>query len=146
MSSRPVKPQEVIKIDGDAEYTQHMYATQAGDGADQDAITSITVHHDAYLMGISLECRCSLVANNDYFIIELSKSGNYQADENDNPDTLLVMAQHFSLVTDGASAVGRGKEFRTKIFFRAGERIYLNQNVTSGKTAVSFATFYWRNL
>lgn len=140
----PTKKQTVLQVDADTEYTQHIFATSAGNGAAQDAIESVIVHHDAYLVGINMDVRCSLAANNDYYIVEVSSSGNYQAETSDQPNTMMVQAQHYSLATQGAGAVGKNSFVPTKLFFRAGDRIYINQSATSAKTTQIFVTLYWQ--
>ena len=141
-----VRKKETIKIDGDAEYTQLLTTTHACDGTEEDAVATITVHHDGYLMGVHLASRMGYTTNGEYYNIELSKSGNYQADTSDNPDTLAVQCTSFQLATQGASIAWSLSMFRTKIFFRSGEKIYLNCKGSDGRTINAYATLFWQDM
>ncbi|GAH30422.1 unnamed protein product [marine sediment metagenome] len=141
-----VRKQEVLKIDGDAEYTQLIQVEHACDGSQEDAVATITVHHDGYLMGIQMSSRMGFTTNGEHYVLELSKSGNFQAFDSGNPDTLCVHNTSFQLATQGATVTSVISSLRTKIFFRAGERIYLNAFGAASRTVNGSAVLFWRNL
>lgn len=139
------KKKQILAIDGDAQYTQLIYDATACDGAEQDALTSITVHHDSYLVGIAFATRFSTNAANEYCLAELSRSGNFQGQTSDNPDTLAMICCDHSIVTSGGGNMAGNTFIKTKIFFKAGERIYFNQFGTDAVGSQKAAVLYWES-
>jgi hypothetical protein len=132
-------------VDRDSMYTQLLeYDQIAMTAGDQDAVAQVTVHQNAYLKGIQLATIANLEAANSTAQIELSRSGNTQLDANDNADTLATHDHYQST----ASAAGGGQislstHIPCKIFFRAGDKIYLNARVAGNVTTSARAVLFW---
>ena len=141
------KKKEYLKTDADQEYTQYVtvYDHTVGASAEDDAVEVITVHHDAYLMGIELTGMMNFTAADDYYLIELSQSGNFQGWTNDNSDTIMVvMNRAEGTFANGMTSGARTITIRTKIFFRAGDKIYINVGGTPAKVVYAAAVLFWQ--
>lgn len=138
------KKLRMIEIDAEAEYTQTIADDTAFNGSEQDSLTTVTVHQNAYLMGIQFSGRFAATALAKNGTVELSRSGNYQGNTSDNPDTLMVIQADISGLTSGATQMAQNVSIRTNIFFRAGDKIYLNQFGDTGVGAQKIAVLFWR--
>lgn len=117
----------------------HMYTqtvavvNHTGTAADEDAVTSVTVHQNAILIGVIGFVKETNAAG--YANIELSASGNYQLFTTDNPDTIM-----------GLHAVAATAQHQNSIGlcipFLAGDKIYINVNASAHVCDATF-TLYW---
>ena len=134
-------------VDADVEYTQTI-AIPAKEqvAASLDAEATVTVHQNAYLMGFELAVGSHDDGDETAIRVELSRSGNEQIEISDNPDTIAIASLYGTLATQGAANKSISVQARTKIFFRAGDKLYLNA-LLEVPSAVHFwanAILFWR--
>lgn len=122
-------------------YTQTIYKAITCDGNDQDAETNVTVHHDATLKAIHYAVDPAFTTTADFCVIELSESGNYQADTSDNPDSLAVVMS--SIVGTAANSSKNGSIENLNIPFIAGDKIYINSRGTNTRVVKAMFILVW---
>jgi len=126
-------------------YTQTLTVDQhTHDGTNEDAITSITVHHDGILVGIQYFCYLNASATDDFVLWEISKSGNMQGFVSDNPDTLAVLGVRQEVVTTGGGNTSITGFTPMTAAFRSGAKIYLNAQGTNLKVSSIVAILHWQ--
>lgn len=105
-------------------FTRQIYAHVTSADTIVDAAATITIPTDCFLIGITHSIIHSASATGENATSEISTSGNYQGDVNDQPDSLHVIrsqsiaAANVQALNDSISGL--------RIPFAAGERIYLN--------------------
>lgn len=137
-------PRKRGKLPKGQTYVQTMAGTTVTDGTDQDGVTSVTVHHDAFLVGFTFNMAYVAAVDNEKAKAELSQSANYQADSNDNADTLAILMVQYSLLTTGAiNSIDRVTKENIRIPFFAGDRVHINQNGSTGLDLYAACTLHW---
>lgn len=117
------------------------------DGSEEDSVVNVTVHHDARLIGIKAYLMMNTTATDDYCLVEISDSGNFQAFTNDNSNTLLLVGSRFEIVTSGgANMYAESEVFGIDIPFLAGDRIFVNLIGTNTKIVDVHAILYWESV
>lgn len=138
----------MMLIDADIQRTQLLgIRSHTMDGTAQDAVKSVTVSRDSYLKGISLAVSAAISAVGELYNVEISKSGNCSTDAAaENSDTLVILSQHIQGGAAGAITNALNQFIPTKVFFRSGEKVYLNIEGTNGRDIDVFAVLFWEDL
>lgn len=111
--------------------TRTIVASSTGTNAAQDAVQSILGVEDVFIIAINATLNWQTAAANDGGIVELSFSGNYQADTNDNSDSIMIMDTELRLLTSGGNQQSINSNISgIKIPWYAGDKLYVNVNGT----------------
>ena len=124
---KKIAARTALMVDADVEYTQTLQIPETViTTGSYDAVATATVHQNAYLVGVQHSIGTHDSADNCTVRSELSRSGNEQITVSDQGDAISIIGVFTGTVTDGMATKTMVSQFRTKIFFRAGDRLYLN--------------------
>lgn len=137
----------LLAIDADIQRTQSLVAIDHTlNGTYEDAVSEVEVQGNAYLRAIQMMTQYSCTAANDYVQAEVSRSGNNQIAVNNNTDSLAILSQKTcGTFAQGMASEGSGIFIPMKMFFRKGDKIYLNLAGTNNLHCWVWAILFWED-
>lgn len=118
-------------------YTRLLTGMDASAETVLDALAQIIVPVDSFIIGIQGVAGTFGTADDNEATFEVSLSGNYAADTNDNADTLMVLRSTLDFLTSGKTQMNLACSTPAgmKVPVSSGERIYLNLTKITSLTA-----------
>lgn len=128
-------------------YTRLLYGSDGGVATVMDALSQIIVPVDSFIIGIQGVAGTFGTADDNEATWEVSLSGNFQGDVNDNADTLMILRSTLDFLTSGKAQMNvvGNTPAGMRVPVSAGERVYLNgEKITSLEATAQFIIHFQR--